>query len=56
MQYQTITVIGANGNMGHKVAGVFAALGGARVYMVSRSLEASRQAISAANSGLPGLI
>jgi len=45
MQIQTITVIGANGNMGRKVAGVFAALGGARVYMVSRELEASCQAI-----------
>ena len=40
-----ITVIGANGTMGCNVSGIFASFGNAKVYMVSRDIEKSKQAI-----------
>ena len=48
MKIKTVTVIGANGTMGSNVAGIFAAFGGAYVYMVSRSKEKSEEAIERA--------
>ncbi|MBR5134371.1 MAG: 3-hydroxyacyl-CoA dehydrogenase family protein, partial [Clostridia bacterium] len=39
-----VTVIGANGVMGTNIAGVFASFGNAKVYMVSRDIEKSKQA------------
>lgn len=48
MKIKTVTVIGANGTMGSNVAGIFAAFGGAYVYMVSRSKEKSEKAIERA--------
>ena len=48
MRVNTITVLGANGTMGANISGLFASLGGAKVYMVSRSLEKSRQAVERA--------
>ena len=44
MKIQTVTVVGANGAMGAAVAGVIAAFGNARVYLVSRSYEKSEKA------------
>ncbi len=37
----TVTVIGANGTMGARVAAIFASFGNAKVYLVSRSIEKS---------------
>lgn len=48
MDIKTITVVGANGTMGCNVAGIFAAFGNAQVYMISRSMEKSQQAIARA--------
>lgn len=48
MKIKTVTVIGANGTMGSNVAGIFAAFGGAHVYMLSRSKEKSEAAIERA--------
>lgn len=45
MQIKTVTVIGANGTMGCNIAGIFASFGDAKVYMVSRDLEKSKQAV-----------
>ena len=48
MKINTVTVIGANGTMGANVAALFAAFGNAKVYMVSREIEKSQQAITKA--------
>lgn len=48
MDINVVTVIGANGTMGCNVAGIFASFGGAKVYMVSRSMDGSEQAINKA--------
>lgn len=48
MDINTVTIIGANGTMGTNVAAIFAAFGNAKVYMVSRSLEKSQEAIGCA--------
>lgn len=45
MKIKTVTVIGANGTLGIGVSGIFASFGNAKVYMVSRSIEKSNQAI-----------
>ena len=45
---KTVTVIGANGTMGTNVAAIFASFGNAKVYMVSRTKEASENAIQKA--------
>ncbi|MDF2544135.1 MAG: hypothetical protein K0S47_3853 [Herbinix sp.] len=44
MVIRTVTVLGANGTMGCNVAGIFASFGNAKVFMVSRDIEASRKA------------
>lgn len=44
MNIATVTVVGANGTMGTNVSAIFASFGGARVYMVSRDIEKSRDA------------
>lgn len=42
---KTVTIIGANGNMGAAVAGIFASFGGAKVNLISRTHEKSLKAI-----------
>lgn len=44
MKIKTVTVIGANGNMGCNVSGIFASFGDTKVYMVCRELEAAKKA------------
>ena len=44
MDIKTITVIGANGTMGYNIAGIFAAFGECKVFMVCRNLDSARQA------------
>ncbi len=44
MNIKTVTVVGANGNMGTNVSAIFASFGDAKVYMVSRDLEKSKKA------------
>ncbi len=44
LNIKTVTVVGANGTMGTNVSGIFASFGGAKVYMVSRSVEKSQAA------------
>lgn len=48
MKINTVTVIGANGTMGCNVSAIFASFGGAKTYMVSRSIEQSKRAIQRA--------
>jgi 3-hydroxyacyl-CoA dehydrogenase len=44
LKIRTVTVLGANGNMGCKVSGIFASFGNAKVYMVCRSIEDANEA------------
>ncbi len=44
LNIKTVTVVGANGTMGTNVSAIFASFGNAKVYMVSRSVEKSRDA------------
>lgn len=44
MKINTVTVIGANGAMGYNVAGIFAAFGKCKVYLVCRAMEAAKEA------------
>ena len=45
---KTITVIGANGTMGMNACAMFASFGNAKVYMISRDIQKSRNAIEKA--------
>lgn len=45
LNIKTVTVIGANGNMGKNVAGVVAGFGECKVYLVSRTIEKSQKAV-----------
>lgn len=45
MNVKTVTVIGANGVMGANVSAIFASFGDAKVYMISRDIEKSKQAV-----------
>lgn len=45
MKVQTVTVIGATGTMGAKMAGIFASFGNAKVYLIGRDAEKCRRAI-----------
>ncbi len=44
MTINTVTILGANGAMGQNISGIFASLGDAKVYMVSRKLEDAQAA------------
>lgn len=44
MIIKTVTVVGANGNMGANVSAIFASFGDAKVFMVSRDIDKSRKA------------
>lgn len=44
MNISTVTIVGANGTMGTNVSAIFASFGNAKVYMVSRDLEKSKEA------------
>lgn len=48
LNVKTVSVVGANGTMGRNISAIFASFGNAKVYMVSRSLEKSKQAIETA--------
>lgn len=41
---KTVTIIGANGNMGRNIAAIFASFGNATVYLLCRTLDKSRKA------------
>jgi 3-hydroxyacyl-CoA dehydrogenase len=45
LNIKTVTILGANGNMGCLVSGIFASFGNAKVYMISRDIEKSEQAV-----------
>jgi 3-hydroxyacyl-CoA dehydrogenase len=45
LNIKIITILGANGNMGCLVSGIFASFGNAKVYMISRDIEKSKQAV-----------
>ena len=45
---KTVTIVGGNGVLGKKIAGIFASFGGCKVYIVSRTIEKSESAIEAA--------
>ncbi len=45
MNIKTVTVLGANGTMGCNISAIFASFGGAKVYMVSRSMEKAQAAV-----------
>lgn len=49
---KTVTVVGANGTMGSNISGIFASFGHAKVYMVSRDIEKSKQAIAKAQKSV----
>lgn len=48
LRINTVTIIGANGAMGSSVAGIFASFGKATVFMVSRDIKKSEDAIEKA--------
>lgn len=48
MNIKAVTVIGANGTMGYNACAIFASFGNAKVYMVSRDIQKSRNAIDKA--------
>jgi len=52
MKVNTVTVIGANGKMGLQISALFAAFGGAKVYMVSRTKQKSIEAVDKAISSI----
>jgi len=45
MKIKTVTVLGASGEMGSNISGIFSSFGNAKVFMVSRSIEKSKKAI-----------
>lgn len=45
MNIRTVTVIGASGTMGANISGIFASFGNAKVYLVSRDLQKTEQAV-----------
>lgn len=48
MMIRTVTVVGANGTMGLNACAMFASFGNAKVYMISRDIQKSRNAIEKA--------
>ena len=48
IQIKVITIIGANGTMGSNAGAIFASFGNAKVYMISRDIQKSRNAIDRA--------
>lgn len=48
MNLKTVTVIGANGTMGCNACSMFASFGNAKVYIISRDIQKSRNAIDIA--------
>lgn len=47
MKIETVTIVGANGNMGKNVAGIVASFGDCTVYLISRSKADSKAAVDA---------
>lgn len=54
MKIKTVTIVGANGTMGCNVAGIFAAFGNCKVYMVCRKKETAIKAVSKAALSVKG--
>ena len=48
LNIKTVTVVGANGTMGFNACAMFASFGNAKVYMISRDIQKSRNAIEKA--------
>lgn len=48
MKIKTVTIIGANGTMGCNACAMFASFGNAKVYMLSRDIQKSRNAVDRA--------
>ena len=48
MEFKTISILGANGAMGKNIAGIFASYGSAKVYLLTRTMEKSQNAIDKA--------
>ncbi|MCB1170141.1 MAG: 3-hydroxyacyl-CoA dehydrogenase family protein, partial [Leptospiraceae bacterium] len=46
--FKTVTVLGANGTMGANSAAIVAAFGGAKVYMLARTLDKAKEGIQTA--------
>jgi len=44
-QIQTVTIVGSNGAMGSGVAGIAAAFGGAKIFMLARTMEKAEESI-----------
>ena len=49
---KTVTIIGANGNMGSNVSGIISSFGNAQVFLISRRIEDSKKAIEKAVQSL----
>ena len=45
MKIKTVTIIGANGNMGSNVSGIISSFGNAQVFLISRRIDDSKKAI-----------
>ena len=54
MKIRTVTVIGANGTMGCNIAGIFAAFGECKVYMVARNKDKAESAREKAAMSVKG--
>lgn len=48
MKIKTVTILGANGNMGSQCAGIIAGFGNAKVYMIARNLEKAQVGVEKA--------
>ncbi len=51
-EIKTVTVVGANGTMGAGSAGIIAAFGDAKVYMIARTIEKAKEGIEKAVSSI----
>ena len=47
-EFKTVTVLGANGTMGANSAAIVAAFGGAKVYMLARTLDKAQEGVQTA--------
>lgn len=52
LNIKTVTVVGANGVMGANACAMFASFGNAKVYMISRDIQKSRNAINKATKAV----
>jgi len=52
MKIDTITILGANGSMGSQCAGIIAGFGNAKVYMIARDIDKSKDGINKASDSI----